>query len=385
MIKFKKPFIKVVKTTMTPFRKLKLLFKHMMGLLDVPVIYPYMGFGNSNYVYVSGIVTEYKGLAKPKINQSRWKNLLSMLKRYMGDQMEGVNVKVTFMGIEKIVKTNTLGIFHCNIEIKNKVHLSNKLWYNIDFELLDDIIEEQGNINATGQVLILENKPEYGIISDVDDTFLISHSTNTIKKMRLMLFKNAITRMPFEGVGAFFRALEKGINKQESNPFFYVSSSEWNLYDLLVDFCDFHHIPKGPFLLQEKKINILKFWKSGGGKHNHKLVKIRTLLNLYKEMNFVLIGDSGQKDAEIYATIAQEFPGRIKVIYIRNVSSSKRVKKIKQYTKNSQKGQTDLILVKNTEEAAKDAIKRGLLNSGELPNISIHKERDRRSKQKATM
>lgn len=385
MIKFKKPFIKVVKTTMTPFRKLKLLFKHKLGLLDVPVIYPYTGFGNTNYIYVSGIVTEYKGLTKPKIKQSRWKNLLSMLKRYLGDQMEGVNVKVRFMGIEKIVTTNSLGIFHCNMQIKNRVNLSSELWYNINFELLDDIIEEQGKITATGQVLILENNPEYGIISDVDDTFLISHSTNTIKKMRLMLFKNAITRMPFEGVGAFFRALEKGMNKQESNPFFYVSSSEWNLYDLLVDFCDFHHIPKGPFLLQEKKINILKFWKSGGGKHNHKLVKIRTLLNLYKNLNFVLIGDSGQKDAEIYTTIAQEFPGRIKVIYIRNVSSSKRVEKIEQYTKNSLKGQTDLILVKNTEEAAKDAIKRGLIQAGELPNISIHKERDRRSKQIATM
>ena len=383
MIKFKKPFIKLVKTTMTPFRKLKLLFKNMMGLLDVPVIYPYMGFGNANYIYVSGIVTEYKGLTKPKINQSRLKNLLSMLKRYMGDQMEGVKVKVKFMSLEKVITTNALGIFHCHIEIKNKSNLTNKLWYDIEFELLEDIIEEQGSITAKGQVLILENNPGYGIISDVDDTFLISHSTNAIKKMRLMLFKNAITRMPFEGVGAFFRALEKGMNEHESNPFFYVSSSEWNLYDLLVDFCDFHSIPKGPFLLQEKKVNILKFWKSGGGKHNHKLVKIRTLLNLYKSLNFILIGDSGQKDAEIYITIAKEFPGRIKVIYIRNVSSLKREKEIKQNTKNTLNGQTELILVKNTEDAAKDAIERGLIHSNELPSISIHTEKDRRSKQKA--
>src|SRR5690606_25786914 len=108
---------------------------------------------------------------------------------------------------------------------------------------------------------------QLGIISDIDDTILISHSTSLIKKLRLMLLKNASTRLPFEGVAAFYRALHRGINSNCLNPLFYVSSSEWNLYDLLIDFCNHQHIPKGTFMLHDLKVGILKLFKSGRGKH----------------------------------------------------------------------------------------------------------------------
>src|SRR5690606_10755403 len=63
--------------------------------------------------------------------------------------------------------------------------------------------------------------------------------------------------------------------------------------------------------------------KSGGGSHDHKQHKIRLLMNMFPEMEFYLFGDSGQQDPEIYEEMVQEFPGRIKSVFIRIVDPSK--------------------------------------------------------------
>ena len=127
-----------------------------------------------------------------------------------------------------------------------------------------------------GDVLMVSRKHEFVIVSDVDDTLLVSHSTQFVKKMRLMLFKNAITRLPFPGVTDFYKALQNGMDESTFNPIFYVSSSERNLYDLLIDFLAYRNIPKGPFLLRNMQTSLLKLIKAGGGNHQHKLESIRS-------------------------------------------------------------------------------------------------------------
>ena len=150
---------------------------------------------------------------------------------------------------------------------------------------------------------------------------MISHSTQLLKKIRLLLFRNAYTRLPFPGTASFYRALAKGRDEKTISPFFYVSSSEWNLYDLLDDFFNFNEIPEGVFMLRTLQYSIFKIWKSGGGNHIHKYEKIKVLLETYRYQQFILLGDNGQRDPLIYYQLALEFPGRISAIYIRKVKN----------------------------------------------------------------
>lgn len=166
--------------------------------------------------------------------------------------------------------------------------------------------------------------------------------------------------MPFDGVASFYRALQKGKTGHHHNPFFYVSSSEWNLYDLLVDFCDHHDLPKGPFLLRDTQIKLSKVWKSGSGDHSHKLEKIQHILRLHEEKEFILIGDSGQQDAEIYCQIARENPELIKTIYIRDVRPS-RHKDVLRIAENLAQAGVEMLLVQDTEKAALHALKKGYI------------------------
>jgi len=371
-----KTFRYILRKAGSPLRRARLWLKKRLGWLGVPTIEPYMGFSNGNDAYITGNVMEDKGLDKPKPGQKLRTNMLAMLKRYVSDEISGVRVRVTFRGKEEIVETNELGLFHCYLSFPGKpahgLHFE-KVFY----ELLDEVVDNQGPIKAEGEVMIVSGGIDFGVISDIDDTVMVSHSTDTLKKLRLMLFKNARTRVPFEGVAAFYRALHTGKKGGPGqNPLFYVSSSEWNLYDLLVDFFEFRSIPSGPLLLQELEHSIFKFWKSGGGDHEHKFEKIRFLLSFFPELHFILIGDSGQRDPDIYLRVANEFPGRIKAVYIRCVKKSHKKHSTMKIAGEMEKLDIPVLLINSTEEAARHALMNGYIDASSMPDIARQLEED---------
>jgi phosphatidate phosphatase APP1 len=360
-MKILKPVFKKIKK---PFKWIKVFLKQKLGWLDTPRIIPYKGYGNERDVFIRGMVIEDKGLEKPKDRQKFWHNLLATIKRFSSDEIPGVRVKAELLNTSLITETDDLGYFSFHFRLPAKADvLLTKPWHVVHFELLDEIIENQPEIHATGEIRIIS--PDQGriIVSDIDDTVMISHSTQTFRKLRLMLFKNALTRIPFSNIAEFYSALAKGKDGQSDHPFFFVSSSEWNLYDLLEDFFHFNKIPKGVFLLRELNYNIFKFRKSGGGNHEHKYEKIKSLLEFYPGQNFILIGDSGQYDPEIYSRLAIEFPGRIEAIYIRKIRSKSLAEREKELYQKLLKTTTSYMEIKDTHEAAYHASENGYISA----------------------
>ena len=362
-----------------PFRKAYAALKKKLGWLGQPILLPYLGFGSARQIYIKGRVIEDNGLAQPDEDHSIWQNMLAMFKRYASSGISEVEVKARFKGIEASVVTNENGFFIFEIALHGTALDVFREWEEIELEMQTEYKGKTFTQQATGQILFCHNK-QFGVISDIDDTILISHSTDLRKKLRLMLLKNALTRLPFDGVKSFYRALSIGCEKSEcGNPVFYVSSSEWNLYDLLVNFCAHQQIPIGPFLLREVKINFSKLWKSGQGNHNHKLDKIRRIMGFYPEMEFILIGDSGQHDAELYHQMAIECSGRVKTIYIRDVRRS-RHEEVQQIANQLKEQGVEMLLVKDTEEAAKHAVQKGYISAGEIPFITEEKRSNQQAK-----
>ncbi len=371
-----KTFRYILRKAGSPFRKARLWLKKRLGWLGVPTIEPYMGFSNGRDIYLTGTVMEDKGLDKPRPGQRLTTNLLSMVKRYVSDEISGVRVKVTFYDQSEVVETNELGIFHCYLRFKEGVK-KGAHFEKAEYELLDEVVDNQEVVKASGDVLVVSGRPSLGVISDIDDTVMVSHSTHAFKRLRLMLFKNARTRVPFEGVAAFYRALRQGRGDQTGpNPVFYVSSSEWNLYDLLVDFFEFRGIPAGPLLLQELEHSIFHFWKSGGGNHEHKLDKIRFLFSFFENIDFVLIGDSGQHDPEWYLQMAREYPHRVKAVYIRCIGRAHKNKRTTEIAGEMDRLGIPMLLIENTEQAARHALMNGYIDVSSMPYIARQLEED---------
>lgn len=360
-------------------QKARLEVKQTMNWLDQPRVLPYRGFGNGEKAFISGRVLEDNGLAKPEANDSIWENVRAMYRRFKSDAIPGVRVQARFQDEVLVTETDDDGFFRFEFPVNGIDR--DQMWHPVDLRLLDQVKEHQEHSRCVGEIMVPPSNSELGIISDVDDTILISHATNTWKKFRLIMLKNAHTRLPFEGVAAFYRALKRGAKANLNNPVFFVSSSEWNLYDLLRDFCRVQGIPKGTFLLKEFNEEWWKVWKSGGGSsHNHKLVKIRRILNTYPDLPFILIGDSGQHDAELYSKAVEEFPGRIRAIYIRDVSKEDRDAKVDEIAYEVNRKGVPMLLVKDTVAAASHAAGAGYISPQDIQAVRQNQRMDKRGK-----
>lgn len=146
----------------------------------------------------------------------------------------------------------------------------------------------------------------FGIISDIDDT-VIKTGVQRVGQMVLQtLAGSELTREAFPGAAALYRDLA-----DDTNPVFYVSSSPWNLHAFLTAFLEHHDFPRGPLLLRDL------LGTAAGREQKHG--RIHEILDLHPDLPFVLMGDSGEKDPEIYADIVRAHPGRILAVYIREV------------------------------------------------------------------
>jgi phosphatidate phosphatase APP1 len=206
----------------------------------------------------------------------------------------------------------------------------------------------------------------FGVVSDIDDTVVYSHVMRKVRMLLTVAFSNAHTRKPFEGVAAFYRALHAG-----RNPFFYVSNSQWNLYVPLAEFLDIQGLPEGPLFLRNLGLRMPR---------DHKCVAISALLAAYPRLPFVLIGDSGENDPEVYRDILRRHPERIRVIYIRSVNRQPgRLAAIEQLIAEVAKTGCQLVLAPDSEHAAAHAAAEGLIPASDLKLVRNEKRRDQNS------
>jgi phosphatidate phosphatase APP1 len=248
------------------------------------------------------------------------------------------------------------------------------MWYEVNVEIADNPNSRLSGSKSTAYVLVPPTDAEYGVISDIDDTIVKTTATNLLAMARNTFLHNAHTRLPFGGVSEFYKSLQLGRNGKRNNPFFYVSSSPWNLYDLLVDFLDINDIPEGPLLLRDFGLDANK---ESADHMGHKFKEIKNILLTYPHLNFVLIGDSGQEDPKIYREIVNKFPGRILAIYIRDVQLADREKIAIEISKELVGEKVDMIIVDNTVEAAEHAVGMGLIYNEAIPQIVVDKKQDK--------
>ncbi len=366
MKKIKDKAVKAILKTEEKFDMLSFKLRRRLNMLNPLHIVPYRSYGTVNRLYVKGRVLVDKGITVSEADDTLWENLLNMYRRFNSAEIPNAQVKLQFQGEDYTVTTDVEGYFVLNLEPKTPLVMDD-IWHNVELQLATAPVDFDADITATAHVLVPPPDAEYGIISDIDDTIVRTGATNLLQTGRTVLLNNAHSRIPFYGVSSFYRSLQLGRNGKLNNPFFYVSSSPWNTYDLLYHFLELNDIPQGPLLLRDFGIDETKFLSSDHMSHKYK--EIENLLITYPALKFILIGDSGQKDAEIYREVVQKHPGRILAIYIRDVNIEKHSKKVIAIADELNQGDVEMVLVKETVEAADHAAKAGFIFTEELPEI----------------
>ncbi len=131
------------------------------------------------------------------------------------------------------------------------------------------------------------------------------------------------------------------------------------MYDLFAKFLDFNRIPKGPILLRDIELSLAN-WLSFNHE-SHKMENTLPLLKRFPELPFILIGDRGQRDAEIYSTIAKENPGRVLGILIRDVvpNNNQRRQTLKSIALEVEACGSHMVLFRETQDAKNHAAHQG--------------------------
>ena len=324
------------------------------------LVLPYLGFGTPQRLQFSGRVIEDAGFVAASPSDRDWTNLVEFVKRLESDEVAGARLVARFGDLEHSVVTDDEGFFGGTIEPADPLPLHG--WATVQLRLADSTAQ------ADAQVLLPPPSARFGVISDIDDTVVQTHVRNRLKMLLTLARSNAHTRKPFAGVAALYRALHQGAGGAEGNPLFYVSSSPWNLYTPLVEFLGVQRIPLGPLLLKDYGDHTLFASRDHYG---HKRAAIERIFETYPGLDFVLIGDSGEQDPEIYSALVHDHPRRVRVIYIRAMHSgdAARGASIDALIEAVRPTGTQLVLVPDSAFAAAHAAGEGLIAAQALSDV----------------
>ena len=340
------------------------------GRLGPLAVVAYRGYGTAAAVGLKGRVLERSGLTPATDHDSVWRNLGNSLRRFTAAPIADAEVVARLTGATATATTDPEGYFR--LDLIPPAPLPATGWHDVEVELCGPAARRAPPARA--RVLVPPASAEVVVISDLDDTVLRSGVTNLLLAARLAFLHNARTRSPFQGVSTFYAALHAGRDGQRANPVFYVSSSPWNLYDLLTDFLRLNGILEGPLLLRAWGLDADA--RPTGGHLEHKLSHIRAILTTYRALDAVLIGDSGQHDPEVYAQVVTDFPGRVRAIYIRDVTVTSRDEEVASIAAKVQAAGVPFLAVADTSAAARHARSVGLIAGEAVPAVDRERARD---------
>lgn len=273
---------------------------------------PYRGYGSRERAFVIGRVFRQSSDTPAKGPGDIRRQLRDIRRRLLRRPVRGARVRGRLLGAEVVGETDRDGYFRLEWALDGVTPPADR-WAEAQLSL-----EGPETFDARVDVYIAPPSARFAVISDIDDTVMRTGVANKLVMSWRLLVEDAASRTAFPGVAALYRALYAGASGDEGNPMLYVSRAPWGLYHVLDEFFRRHEIPAGPVLfLREWGVSWRRPLPRKAADHKH--VLIEAIMATYRELPFVLIGDSGQRDPEIYREVVERHPGRVLAIYIRDV------------------------------------------------------------------
>lgn len=284
----------------------------------VPTVIGYTGYGNEEQVRVFARVLMRAPHREPRTAAARG------FRQFFTIQVGGFPVRVT--AGEKTIEALTDDNGYLEVLVEG--HGLAPGWHEVTIAPADSPMEEQ---SATAEVLIIDPSAKVGIVSDIDDTVIVTMLPRALIAAYNSWFVRTDSRKAVPGFSDFYTELRRrhSPNRHSPNrhtltqaPVFYLSTGAWNTFGTLRRFLQANALPKGPLLLTDWGPTPTGLFRSG---QEHKRVQLRNLFIDFPDIKWVLVGDDGQHDPLIYGQIAAEHPDRVAGIAIRNLTPSEHI------------------------------------------------------------
>ncbi|MDG6079389.1 DUF2183 domain-containing protein [Erythrobacter litoralis] len=299
-------------------------------------VQPYFGYRNRDRLYLTARALRSRSSAFAK--QGRWRAVRTMMAQFASHEVPHLSVDLEIVSPGSTSyrhngRTDDEGYVHFDIPLEGEwPYEAEPAWETVTLSWRNS----EGARSVDAHVLTPGTDTALGVISDIDDTIIETGITGNLRAV-MRNWRRVVMQMPEErilvpGADVFYSALgggepqaagegHAGAHQRASHrPFFYVSSSPWNLFSYLVTYMKGRGIPLGPIMLRDWGLNRDTF---GSGSHGaHKRAAIDRILATYPEMKFALIGDDSQGDLTAFGEVALAHPGRVRAIFIRKVGEA---------------------------------------------------------------
>lgn len=173
--------------------------------------------------------------------------------------------------------------------------------------------------SVTASVLVVDPQVRVGLVSDIDDTVMITHLPRILIAGWNTFVRSELVRQKVPGMASLYRAL---VAEDPRMPVFYLSTGAWNTAPALTRFLRRHDFPVGPLLLTDWGPTNTGWFRSG---QEHKERELRRLVAEFPQISWILVGDDGQHDPVIYGELAGEHPEQIEAICIRELTPAEQL------------------------------------------------------------
>ena len=273
----------------------------------------YAGYRNDLVARLKGRIVRYE---KPlDAGEGLLTRLYAMMEIYNSNELAGVRIRCDAYGHVYEGTTDAEGYFDFEVPV-NQALPASTTWEHVTISTPSHSAQQAAIMVP---VLAPGRAGNWGIISDVDDTVVETGATDFIKNWRRVLVEQPHDRLAVPGASSLYKTIAQD-HADPARPFFYVSSSPWNLYGFIAEFMELNGIPHGPMFLKDYGIDRSQFIRRGHDEH--KLDAIERVLAFYPNLRFILIGDNGQRDVSIYARVVTDYPRRVAAVFIRDVDGS---------------------------------------------------------------
>ncbi|WP_051090454.1 phosphatase domain-containing protein [Micromonospora sp. CNB394] len=168
-------------------------------------------------------------------------------------------------------------------------------------------------------VRVLDPAVRFGIISDIDDTVMVTALPRPLLAAWNTFVLDEHARNAVPGMAVLYERLATA---HPGAPVFYLSTGAWNVAPTLTRFLSRHLYPAGPLLLTDWGPTADRWFRSG---REHKRATLARLSREFPEVRWLLIGDDGQHDPEIYREFAAAHPDNVAGVAIRRLSPTQSV------------------------------------------------------------
>ncbi|MDR9487051.1 App1 family protein [Salibacter sp.] len=268
------------------------------------------GFGSKKKLFICGHAFRKYPVRRHDRKRSKLRNIINNIRRFAPTVYKNVEITVSVRSQNFTTKSDKSGYFELEIPIEHE--REGWHYYSATFSGSDREFEGEYYIAKEDGV---------GVISDIDDSLLVSHSAYNLRKLYTLLVNNSHSRRAVSNIDELENIWE--LENQGNTPdfFIYLSNSEWNLYDFLIDFFDVNELPRGVYLLNSIITHFSEFFTKQGKKlhNNHKVKSIERLISYFPEKRWLLVGDTAQHDVNIFESVIIAHPNSIQAIIVREI------------------------------------------------------------------